>query len=117
MVRLLRSTWKGPQAKRYLRRAIKRSLQQSGAIGVREAKKRVPVRTGRLRGSIRLGNVRMRSDMISVELFADARAGAQSYAAVIELGLGNARIAKPFIEPGGDLMVRSLGRILARNVR
>ena len=117
MVRLVRSTWRGPQVNRYLRRQIRRSLQQAGKMGVREAKRRVPVQTGRLRGSIQISNVRMRGDMMRVELFADARRGSQSYARVVEEGLGNRRVAKPFIRPGGDLMARSLERILRGNVR
>ena len=84
-----------------LRTAPQQALLASGQIGENEAKRIVPVKTGRLRNSIKADATR---DTLTL-------GGYTEYAKFVELGTYK-MIARPYIYPGMQRAIAEIGRNL-----
>ena len=107
----VKQKWHGRRVKRLVGEGIRRALDDAGDRLADAAKRRAPVDTGRLRGSIdhsearKVGRGRYR-----VVLYAGV-----DYAAFVELGTRYAR-KQPYLVPARSNAARLIRRSLKRNM-
>ena len=107
--------WRGAEVTRDVMTGVKRAMAEAGRLGIREAKIRVPVRTGRLRHSIR-AKLSVGRSSTKLTLIADAAVGGrESYASFVEYGTSRMS-PRPYLKPGADRMTGSLERLLRKHI-
>jgi len=87
------------------------AVEEAAALVEARAKELCPVRTGRLRDSIRAEVAAMAGDVLRAEVGTDV-----AYASAVEMGAGRAA-AQPFLLPALDACREEVRRIIAEAVR
>ena len=90
------------------RKALADALEDGAEVIVEEARRRVPVRTGKLKKAIKSGNRKAGKVEASVDVGIDYtfKGGAVRYGHLVEFGTKRGQRARPFMRPAFDAKTR-----------